>query len=872
MSKNFFAILVVIILISMIVFIPHKQTRKKIIHPEFIEKPFGGKIKKEPKALPNEWSGYQRSYPYHTIKQTSYLNALDDAMEMHRKADNSRDYSWELSGPTNIGGRITDIEIHPNSPSTWYIGAASGGIYKTTNEGANWQNVFTDAPVISIGDIAIDPDNENIIYAGTGEANSSSQSFVGNGVYKSTDGGDSWEHSGLENSAYIGRIIVDYNDSQRIFAAATGTLFSPNAERGIYRSDDGGLTWDNKLFVTDSTAAIDLVQHPTYPNILYASMWERMRGRNYRRSGGYSSGIYKTTDGGDSWEELTNGLPDNEYVGRIGLAIAESNPDVLYAFYDQQPVYGYSFLGIFKTIDAGASWTQTNDGNIDDMNSSFGWYFGQIRVDPADENRVYALGVALCRTENGGDNWQVIADYGNTWEIHVDHHAMVIDEVTGRIVEGNDGGLYTSYDYGNNWEKINNLPLTQFYAIDVDYQLPERIYGGTQDNNTIRTNTGALDDWEAILGGDGFYCRVDHTNSNIIYAEYQYGQLHKSTNGGYNFNFIANQMDNDRTNWSSPLAMHPIDPEILYFGTYRVWKTENGGYYWEDMSGDITDGDDGTGYHTVTTININPTFPNMVIAGTDDGNVHVSNDNGENWTDVTAGLPDRWITRVAGDSFDENTIYVTVSGFRWDEPLPHVFKSTNLGQDWIDISSNLPELPINCIALDPEVYGRIFVGSDAGIFYTENGGDEWLSLSDGIPNVPIIDINIHNPSRTLTIGTYGCSSYKLDLNDITSSPQNNIPTSMAKLYQNYPNPFNPNTTISFSLQSSDARYAKIEIYNAKGQKVKSLDSAQFDGNGTYSTVWNGTDSNEKSVSSGVYLYRLLVKDQVVSAKKMNLIK
>jgi len=848
-----------------------RSKHKTISHPEFIKTPYGGKIKKEPKALPNEWFGYQRAYPYHKIKHQAYLDGLQQASDLHDQTRNNREYNWELAGPINIGGRITDLVIHPDSPSTWYVGAASGGIFKTTDEGINWENIFTEAPVISIGDLAIDPANEDILYAGTGEANSSSQSFVGNGIYKSINAGEDWENIGLENSAYIGRIIVDHSNSERIFAAATGTLFSPNEERGIYRSDNGGLTWDRKLFVTDSTAAIDIVQHPTDSNILYASMWERMRGREYRRSGGYSSGIYKTIDGGDTWFELTNGLPNHDGVGRIGLAIAKSNPEVLYAFYDQQPVGGYSFLGIFKTTDGGASWSQTNDSNIQDMNSSFGWYFGQIRVDPADEDRVYALGVALCRTQNGGNTWQIIADYGNMNEIHVDHHALIIDEITGRIVEGNDGGLYTSYDYGNNWNKIDNIPLTQFYAIEIDYLNPERIYGGTQDNSTIRTMTGALDDWEVILGGDGFYCKVDHSNPNIIFAESQWGNLYRSDNGGGYFDYIAGQMQNDRKNWSAPLAMHPISPETLYFGTYRVWKTTNSGDYWQDVSTDLTDGDTGTSYHTISTIAINPNFPNIVLAGTDDGNVHVSDNDGLSWTDVSDGLPDRWITRVAGDPFDMNTIYVTVSGFRWDEDYPHVFKSEDLGQNWIDISSNLPQIPINCIVLDPDVPDRIFVGSDAGVFITENGGNEWESFSEGIPNVPVIDMLIHNPTRTLLIGTYGCSAYKLDLDDLNTDVDQNVVNLEVNSLKNYPNPFNPQTTISFNISTSLSK-AVIQIYNIKGQVVRTLQIDNPEKNTDNEIVWNGNNNNGEKVASGTYFYKLSLDGKNVAVNKMVLLK
>ncbi|MCF7858354.1 MAG: T9SS type A sorting domain-containing protein [Candidatus Cloacimonetes bacterium] len=872
MRSKYFVILIIFTVVGLTLLFKGNRNQHKIIHhPEFIERPFGSKLKKEPKALPNEWLGYQRAYPYYKIKQEAYLEALQQARSLQLRSSYDREYSWVLAGPVNVGGRITDVAINSSNPSIWYIGAASGGIYKTINEGENWENVFKDAPVISIGDLAIDPNDENVLYAGTGEANSSSQSFVGNGIYKSVNAGQNWENIGLENSAYIARIIVDYANSNRVFAAATGTLFGPNEERGIYRSDDGGLTWDRKLFVTDSTAAIDLVQHPTEPEILYASMWERMRGREYRRSGGFSSGIYKSVDGGDSWEELTNGLPMHDGVGRIGLAIAKTDPDILYAFYDQESVGGYSYLGIFKTSDGGENWTQTNDTNLYDINSSFGWYFGQIRVDPANEDRVFALGVALCRTENGGDSWQIIADYGNSNEIHVDHHAMIIDEQTGRIVEGNDGGLYTSDDYGESWDKLDNIPLTQFYAIEKDYLNPSRLYGGTQDNSTIRTMTGALDDWEIILGGDGFYTKVDHTNSNIIFAEYQWGNLHRSTNGGLWFDYIAGDMSEDRKNWSSPLAMHPIDPSILYFGTYRVWKTNNSGNNWLAMSGDMSDGDAGTAYHTLTTIAINPNFPSIVITGTDDGNVHVSDNDGETWTDVSAGLPDRWVTRVAGDPFDLNTIYVTLSGFRWDEPYPHVFKSNDLGQNWIDISANLPQLPINCLALDPEFPGRIFLGSDAGVFLTEDGGEEWQSLSVGLPNVPIIDMLIHNPTRTLLIGTYGCSAYQMDLEDLNTHSFENVINLQVNLRQNYPNPFNPVTTIAFVPHTSVSQ-AEIEIFNIKGQHLKTFIIKDVQRNVEQKVIWNGKDNNGNDISSGTYIYRLKLDNEVAGVKKMLLMK
>ncbi len=554
---------------------------------------------------PSEWMDYQRAYPNEYIKPEVYLEAMEEAAILHKQSA-SRDIYWEFSGPTNIGGRITDLAFHPSDMNTIYVGGASGGILKSTNAGQQWENIFTEAAVISIGDLAVDPNNKNVIYAGTGEANASSFSFLGNGIYKSTDAGDSWSHIGLELSAYIGRIVVDHSNSQNVYVAACGNLFSHGGERGIYKSSNGGGSWEQILFINDSTAGIDLVQHPDNPDILYAAMWQRTRGRTYRNSFGDGSGIWKTTDGGDNWTELTNGFPTGDDVGRIGLDISQTNPDVLYAFIDMPN----QEVRLYRTDDGGDSWNRGNDNILDEMNSSFGWYFGQVRVDPNDENKIYVMGVDMFTSDDGGQSWTQLAGYFNSDVIHVDHHAMYIDPISQRVYNANDGGLYYSDDQGVHWTEINNIPLTQFYAIDIDHQYPERIYGGTQDNNTIRTTTGSIDDWEAILGGDGMYCLVDYDDNSNVYAESQWGGLSKSTLGGSpgSFNYIAWSMSDDRTNWSAPLAMDPENPNRLYFGTYRVWRSMNGGNSWSSVSSDLTQG--GSNYfHSLTTIDVSPKNP-----------------------------------------------------------------------------------------------------------------------------------------------------------------------------------------------------------------------------------------------------------------------
>ena len=798
---------------------------------------------------PNDWYAHQRTYPHNQIKLKNYLSALNYAVRF-QKNSKELEIEWEFSGPTNIGGRITDIEITQNEPLIIYLGAASGGILKSTDEGATWENIFSQIPTISIGDIAIDPNNEDILYAGTGEANASSYSFFGSGIYKSTDAGENWSPSGLETTAYIGRIIVDYNNSERIFTAACGNLFTKSDERGVYRSVNGGDTWEKILFVSDTTAAMDIVQHYTNPDILYATMWERMRGLNHRQSFGETSGIWKTVDGGDNWTELTNGLPTGTNVGRIGIDIAKSNPSVLYAFYDLS-----SGSAVYKTTNGGDTWTQTNDGSLQDISNGYGWFFGQIRIDPANENIVYAMGMLMYKTINGGSSWSE-----SGYSMHVDHHAMEFLESTGKVFQGNDGGFYTSTN-GDTWTKNNNVPLTQFYDIAIDSLNPHRIYGGTQDNNSIRTSTGNIDDWEVLLGGDGMYTLVDYTNANIFYCEYQWGGLYRFENG-YDY-YIG--FDGERTNWSTPYILHPTNPNILYLGTYQVMKTTNKGDSWTPISNDLTNGSSGS-FHTISTLDISKIDPRIILVGTCDGKMHVTTNDGGSWTDISEGLPNRWITRVKTDPFDQNKIYATLSGFRWDEAISNVYMSPDLGETWADISGNLPEIPVNAIILDPDVEDRIIVGTDAGIYLSEDAGEEWYSILNGIPNVPITAMEFHHAIRTLYIGTYGVSSYKAEI------PLGEIPVKISPSENNisseiniFPNPYLPQKqALTININSNISQKAVINIFNINGQKVFSLEQNIKKGHNSLS--WNGQNFIGNKVNTGIYLCNIILENQRITKK------
>jgi len=801
--------------------------------------------KANPQMQPNDWMAMQRMYPYGELQTDHYLAARRQAVKMH--AQSSQKLEWELAGPTNIGGRITDIEVVPDDLNTMYIGAATGGIYKTTTGGAEWENVFENYPTISIGDLAIDPENPEVIWAGTGEANASSYSFLGSGVYKSENGGQTWTYKGLDQSAYIGRVVVDHSNSQRVFVAACGNLFSANDQRGVYRTADGGNSWERVLYLNDSTSAIDLVQHPENPQILYAAMWERIRRLTWRQSFGNSSGIWKTVDGGNTWYELTSGLPTGSNVGRIGIDISRSNPNVLYAFYDNQ-----DFIGVYKTNNGGENWSATNFSSLQGMNSNFGWYFGQIRINPANENEFFLMGVDMNKSENGGESYENIAGYWNFDEIHVDHHAMWIDPVTETIFEGNDGGLYISYDHGFEWTKINNLPITQFYSIEVDYGDVDKIYGGTQDNNTIRTHSGSVDDWIPILGGDGMVTVVDYSDPFMVYAEYQNGNIHVSYNQGNSFNWIAVPASNDRTNWSSPYVLDTEEPSTIYFGTYRVWKGLFHGQDWSIISPDLTKGGAG-GFHTLTTIAVTPLNNNYILTGSDDGLVHITTNGGQTWTNVTNNLPDRWITAVRFDPFDINTLYATCSGFRWDEPLPHVYRSDNLGQSWYSISGNLPELPVNAFECDPEFDGRYFVGTDAGLFSTDDGGNTWYGISAGMPATPVVTLKIHEPTLTLFAGTYGNSIYKISLDAVVNhvNDQKNIQNIQG--ISVFPNPVDDITNVRFRV--SDNSKVSISLINIKGENLGALHEGQY-GPGTQSVQCNLSTVSGKSVTPGIYFIRV----------------
>jgi photosystem II stability/assembly factor-like uncharacterized protein len=806
----------------------------------------------------DDWFFAQRLFPNKQIDTEAYELTRKQIIEIREEASKNKfgGEQWEFAGPVNIGGRIADVEMHSSDMTTMYVAAASGGIFKSTDSGHNWDPIFDNDYSLSIGDMAIAETDKNTIYVGTGEPNGGqgSVTYDGYGMFKSINEGLTWDHIGLENAGGIGRVEVDPQNPDRVFVAAMGNLFAKNPQRGIYRTRDGGISWDNVLYISDSTGAIDLAINFEHPDTIYAAMWERVRFVDRRTYGGPTSSLWRSFDGGNNWEELSIGLPSGS-TGRIGLGISRSDPNVIYAMYCHD---NGSWDDIYKSTDHGDSWTATNSNA---GSSTYNWWFSKIDVDPTNPNIVYSSSFNMYKTADGANTWSRING------IHVDQHGVYIHpQNNGIVIIGNDGGVYLSTTGTTLTQFVTNLPITQFYTCEIDYQFPERLYGGTQDNGTNRTRTGNVDDWEYIYGGDGFIVRVDPSDNNFVYASSQRGGFGRSTNGGNSFSGGRSGISDNRYNWKTPYILDPNTPSTMYFGGHRVYKSTNRAQDWTMISNDLTNGSQEWNYGTITTLAVSKINRNLLYAGTDDGNVWVgsSTDGGQHftWTKVSENLPIRWVTCVAADPFDENTAYVSFSGLRYHDYVPRIYKTTDKGQTWIDISSNLPDVPINNITVDPDNQGTFYVATDAGVFVSYDSGDIWAMMGLDLPNSPVLDLCLHSPTRTLVAATFGRSMWKIKLEPATGI--NDRSTEINPLLI-YPNPSSDQINISFDLKS--VQTGKLLIYDMNGKIMKVIyEGMFFEGNQKF--VWDGTQSGNSRVA-GMYICRL-VTDKSIFARKIQI--
>lgn len=824
------------------------------------------------KYMPSDWFHYQRSYPNDEIPYEKYYAGIEKKAEMERNIP-LRGLNWIPSGPSNIGGRITAMVVDPGNTNIIIAGTAAGGIFKSTNGGVNWMPKTDFTPSLPIGSLKMNPLNPNVIYCGTGEANNATDVYPGFGMLKSTDKGDTWTLVGLDSSRTIGEIDISPQNPNTVYAAVGGGLYSKGQNRGIYKSINGGTNWQRIFFLNDSTSATDVAVDPSDSNRVYAAMMERLRGPSFRKAGGISSGVFMSTNAGQTWERITNGLPaPAANIGRICIAVAPSNPNFVYALYRQVSNTSSAsqdnvFEGFYRSTNKGVSWTRMPDGILDAEFSSFGWYFGMIDVDPTDHNKVYVGDVDTYRSTNGGTSWSNITEaYSGTFdEQHPDMHSIWINPTnSNHIFNGNDGGVFITSNGGSNWIKSYDMPISQFYASEIDYLLPNRKYGGTQDNGSLGTQTGGTDDWELFYGGDGFVFKVDYTNSNIMYAESQNGGIARSTNGGNTFTSIRDGVDFARTNWNTPYILDRENPSTLYIGTFRIFRSTNRGSSWAAISPDLTRGPNGR-LGTITCISSAPHSGSRVIyVGTDDAKLSVTTNGGTNWTDVTGSLPNRYITDVITDIRNPAVAYVSLSGYTLDQNTPYIFRTTNFGASWTSITGNLPSVPVNSLIIEESRDSILFAGTDAGVYYTTNLGASWNAVGTGLPNAPVFDINYHQPTKMLVAGTHGRSIFSIDVTEIVVGIQNI--SSLAESYslsQNYPNPFNPVTKIKFSIPSSGN--VKISVFDVSGKEVRVLLNERKDV-GTYEIDFSGYN-----LSSGVYFYRI-ESGEFIETKRMMLVK
>ena len=768
---------------------------------------------------PDELFYMQRAYPYDYINQKASLQAKKEALKMINETPVKSNESWESVGPLNIGGRVTDIARHPSDAETFYIGCSVGGVWKTTDGGNNWRPIFDDQPAISIGDLALSKSNPDIIYVGTGESNgsASSGSFFGTGVYRSDDGGETWNPAGLDNSNHIGRLVIDDNDPNTVYAATTGVLYGNGPNRGLYKTTNGGQSWEHIFFIDEKTACIDVVVNPNNSDIIYAAMWERERFPWVRDYAGLNSGIYKTEDGGENWRKLSNGLPNNLIeLGRIGLTMSKTNPDKLYACTTINDITNV-FEGLYKTEDGGESWERA-EGDMLTVSSqpfsSFGWFFGNVRVDPENDDKVALLGLHALFTESGGDTWR------RALGMHVDMHALeFFDGNSDDLLVGNDGGLYRSLDGGQTFQFISNIPITQIYNMEVDPENPEKLFVGTQDNNTQVTFSGNPDEYVPILGGDGFHVLVDPNNTDLVYAEYQWGNLHKSTEGGENMERITDGLDQLRTNWNSPIALSPVNSSVLFYGSHKLHRSFRG-ENWDIISDDLTKGQHPSGsssYGTITTIAPSYQTLDVVYVGTDDGEVALTLDGGDTWTSINNGLPDRYVTEIAVNPNNDAEAIVTLSGYRNVDYQPHVLITNNYGNTWTDISNGLPEVPANDIEYHHEDDNLLYLGTDAGMWFSNDKGQNWSPYSTGMPFTIVTDLKIHAPTNNLYASTYGRSMYKRDIGLTVSNENIDFSDGLTV----FPNPVESGQFINVKLENNrDFTNLKARIFNAAGQIVQ----------------------------------------------------
>ncbi len=722
---------------------------------------------------PDEWQYLIREYPDFKPGLRAYKTALTRARDGVQSRGNNPGFNapWTIEGPGNIGSRVNTIKADPTNPDIIYIGYCRGGVWKTIDGGLSWNPIFDGQNALAIGDIELDPQNPNIVYVGTGDPNISGYPFVGDGLWKSTDAGTTWKYLGLENQRIISKIIIHPTNPNILYVGTMGLPFTRNNERGLYKSSNGGQTWEQVLFVSNASGVIDLQMSGSDPNTLYASVWDRIRNNQESFVTGNNARIWKTTNGGNSWTKLEGGLPQNR-KSRIGLSISANDPNFVLAVVVDSTL---DMDNIYKTTDAGASWSPLPQTGLDaGFMGGFGWYFGKVFINPFDDNDLYVCGIELWRSVDGGENWFITTPEWWTYEVHADKHDLAfIDANT--VLLATDGGLYRSSDSGQSWAKIENNPTSQFYRVAFNPFQPDWYIGGMQDNGTAGGDASIVNDWPRLFGGDGFQAVYHPEDPNVFYYETQNGTIYGVDMDG-NVNSVSGTLTDDRRDWDMPYFISPNNYEVMYAGTYRVQQSYGHPPNWFPVSPDLTDGIIyGSRYHVITTVHESSLETDLLYAGTSDANVWRGNPTQQDWVNISAGLPERFVSSVKASPNLLDRVYVTQTGYKDNDPQPHLHRSDDRGNTWTNIAGNLPGFAIYDVLIMPGHQDSIiFVGTDGGVYGTINGGQHWERLGTGMPFVPVFALTLNPVLKTLVAGTHARSIMTFPLDSIQLG--NNVST------------------------------------------------------------------------------------------------
>jgi photosystem II stability/assembly factor-like uncharacterized protein len=719
-----------------------------------------------------------------TRKYFESLNNVSHVAQL-RSVPPGFDEKWTLKGPSGIGARINVIKPDPKNNNLIFLGFSSGGVWKTLDGGKNWLPIFDDFPWLAIADINVDPTNSQNIYVATGDPNISGYPFVGDGIYKSIDGGVTWKNIGPAGIQVISKIIIHPVYPNILYASSMGLPFQRDKLRGIYKSTNGGQSWEKVLHVADDTGVIDLIIDPFNPAALYAASWPRIRNNKESLLFGASANIWKSSDNGTTWKISSSGLTPGP-KGRIGIVASKKTPNLLFSI-----VMGENneWEGFYKSMNGGETWSnifakQSINGIPENAMGGFGWYFGKIEINPFNDQDLFILGVDLWRSKDGGLTWQLGAPPWYENNLHADKHDLVFLNENEYIL-ASDGGAYLSKDKGATWSDFEQIPTTQFYRIAFNPHKPSFFYGGAQDHGTLEGN--ASDSWTRLYGGDGFQQVFDPQNENIIYTLSQNGNILVSTDKGLSFNSAMSGIDKfEPVAWDAPLIMSPFNSNTLYTGTSRVYKNTSGkNAAWKPLSGDLTDGNIyGARFHNITSLNESPTLQGLLYAGTSDANCWRLDPIANLWTNISGGLPERYVTSIQASPTFSDYVYVTQSGYKDNDWQSHIFLSKDRGEKWKSIKGDLPYISINDLVVIPEKNDSLlFVATDAGVYGSINAGKNWFKLGINLPLVAVYDLLYVPEKKELIAGTFGRSIHTYSLKSLL---ENKFTVSVSPSNINFP--------------------------------------------------------------------------------------